>query len=73
MNLKGSARFILFGSTVVENSLIESQSSVTADLKWNHMETILETPPLSASATLVITLKEQWDTKTQSSTQFMYR
>ncbi|TNN00442.1 hypothetical protein fugu_011688 [Takifugu bimaculatus] len=54
MNLKGSARFILFGSTVVENSLIESQSSVTADLKWNHMETILETPPLSASATLNI-------------------
>ncbi|XP_011605705.2 protein zwilch homolog [Takifugu rubripes] len=54
MNLKGSARFILFGSTVVENSLIESQSSVTAELKWNHMETILETPPLSASATLNI-------------------
>ncbi|XP_041794052.1 protein zwilch homolog [Chelmon rostratus] len=54
MTIKGSARFNLFGSTVVENTMIESQSSVTVDFKWNHVESILETPPLSSTATLNI-------------------
>uniref|UniRef100_A0A8C4E3H7 Protein zwilch n=1 Tax=Dicentrarchus labrax TaxID=13489 RepID=A0A8C4E3H7_DICLA len=49
-----SARFNLFGSTVVENTTIESQSSVTVDFKWSHVESILETPPLSSTATLNI-------------------
>lgn len=53
MVIKGSARFNLFGSTVVENTMIESQSSVTVDFKWSHVENILETPPLSSTATLV--------------------
>lgn len=53
MTIKGSARFNLFGSTVVENTTIESQSSVTVDFKWSHVEAILETPPLSSAATLV--------------------
>uniref|UniRef100_A0A3Q3VR57 Protein zwilch n=1 Tax=Mola mola TaxID=94237 RepID=A0A3Q3VR57_MOLML len=53
MVIKGSARFNLFGSTVVENTMIESQSSVTVDFKWSHVEAILETPPLSSTATLV--------------------
>ncbi|KAM6926022.1 protein zwilch homolog isoform 2-T2 [Lycodopsis pacificus] len=54
MAIKGSARFNLFGSTVVENTMIESQSSVTVDFKWSHVENILETPPLSSTATLNI-------------------
>ncbi|XP_051239409.1 protein zwilch homolog [Dicentrarchus labrax] len=54
MAIKGSARFNLFGSTVVENTTIESQSSVTVDFKWSHVESILETPPLSSTATLNI-------------------
>ncbi|XP_070763883.1 protein zwilch homolog [Enoplosus armatus] len=54
MAIKGSARFTLFGSTVVENTMIESQSSVTVDFKWSHVESILETPPLSSTATLNI-------------------
>ncbi|XP_068579300.1 protein zwilch homolog [Cebidichthys violaceus] len=54
MAIKGSARFNLFGSTVVENTMIESQSSVTVDFKWSHVESILETPPLSSIATLNI-------------------
>ncbi|KAM8891668.1 protein zwilch homolog isoform 2-T2 [Spinachia spinachia] len=54
VTIKGSARFILFGSTVVENTMIESQSSVTVDFKWSHVESILETPPLSSTATLNI-------------------
>ncbi|XP_029289779.1 protein zwilch homolog [Cottoperca gobio] len=52
--IKGSARYSLFGSTVVENTMIESRSSVTVDLKWSHVESILETPPLSSTATLNI-------------------
>ncbi|TNN86931.1 Protein zwilch [Liparis tanakae] len=54
MAIKGSARFNLFGSTLVENTIIESQSSVTVDFKWSHVESILETPPLSSIATLNI-------------------
>lgn len=56
MLIKGSARFTLFGSAVVENTTIESQSSVTVDFKWSHVEAILETPPLSSSATMVGTI-----------------
>lgn len=55
MVIKGSASFNLFGSTVVENTMIESQSSVTVDFKWSHVEAIFETPPLSSTATLVST------------------
>ncbi|XP_034735344.1 protein zwilch homolog [Etheostoma cragini] len=54
MTIKGSARFSLFGSTVVEKTMIESQSSVTVDFKWSHVESVLETPPLSSTATLNI-------------------
>ncbi|XP_019731492.1 protein zwilch homolog isoform X2 [Hippocampus comes] len=54
MAIKGSARFNMFGSIVVENSKIESQSSVTVDFKWSHVENVLETPPLSSTATLNI-------------------
>ncbi|XP_070686307.1 protein zwilch homolog [Pempheris klunzingeri] len=54
MAIKGNARFTLFGSTVVENTMIELQSSVTVDFKWSHVESILETPPLSSAATLNI-------------------
>lgn len=51
--IKGSARFNLFGSTVVENTTVESQNTVTVDFKWSHVESILEIPPLSSTATLV--------------------
>lgn len=51
--IKGNARFSLFGAIVVENATVESQNCITVDLKWNSVESILETPPLSASTTLV--------------------
>ncbi|KAF7224365.1 protein zwilch homolog [Nothobranchius furzeri] len=54
MGIKGSARFNLYGSSVVENTFIVSQSSVTVDFKWSHVEHILEAPPLSSTATLNI-------------------
>ncbi|KAK0148564.1 Protein zwilch [Merluccius polli] len=50
--IKGNALYNLFGSTVVENTTIESQSSVTVEFKWSHVERVLETPPLSSKATL---------------------
>lgn len=54
MVARGTAQYNLFGSTVVENTTIESQSSVTVDFKWSHVESILEVPPLSSTATLNI-------------------
>ncbi|KAL4658714.1 hypothetical protein GN956_G2231 [Arapaima gigas] len=54
MVTKGFATYNLFGSTVVENTVIESQSSVTVDFRWNNVESILQTPPLSSTATLNI-------------------
>uniref|UniRef100_A0A4W5LLE0 Protein zwilch n=1 Tax=Hucho hucho TaxID=62062 RepID=A0A4W5LLE0_9TELE len=54
MVARGTAQYNLFGSTVVENTTIESQSSVTVDFRWSHVESILETPPLSSTATLNI-------------------
>ncbi|KAM8861744.1 protein zwilch homolog [Synchiropus picturatus] len=54
MVTRGSARFLLYGSTIVENTAIKSQSTVTVDLQWSHVERILETPPLSSTATLNI-------------------
>ncbi|CAJ1056611.1 protein zwilch homolog [Xyrichtys novacula] len=54
MVIKGSANFSLLGSTLVENTTIESQSTVTVDFKWSHVESILETPPLSSTANLNI-------------------
>ncbi|KAM9531064.1 protein zwilch homolog isoform 1-T2 [Salvelinus alpinus] len=54
MAARGTAQYNLFGSTVVENTTIESQSSVTVDFRWSHVESVLETPPLSSTATLNI-------------------
>ncbi|CAB1456876.1 unnamed protein product [Pleuronectes platessa] len=70
MGIKGSARFHLFGSTVVENTVIESQSSVTVDFKWSHVESVLETPPLSSTATLNIKVTSG---DTRSPVSQMYR
>lgn len=54
MALKGSARYNLFGSTVIENTTIGSQSSITVDFKWSDVGSILEAPPMSSTATLNI-------------------
>ncbi|KAJ8417611.1 hypothetical protein AAFF_G00224540 [Aldrovandia affinis] len=54
MVTRGAALYNLFGSMVVENSIIESQSSVTLDFRWSNVESILQTPPLSSTATLNI-------------------
>ncbi|XP_007903585.2 protein zwilch homolog [Callorhinchus milii] len=48
------AQYDLFGSTVVENTVIESQSTIMVDFTWSNVESILEVPPLTSTATLNI-------------------
>uniref|UniRef100_UPI00398F525F protein zwilch homolog isoform X1 n=2 Tax=Pristiophorus japonicus TaxID=55135 RepID=UPI00398F525F len=51
---KGYAQYDLLGASVVENTIMESQSNITVDFTWNNVEKILETPPLTSVATLNI-------------------
>ncbi|XP_053574500.1 protein zwilch homolog [Bombina bombina] len=51
---KGFAQYDLFGSSTIENTVIESQSTVTVDLVWNGVDNILQIPPLTSTATLNI-------------------
>ncbi|XP_078539166.1 protein zwilch homolog isoform X2 [Lissotriton helveticus] len=51
---KGFAQYDLFGSTTVENSIIESQSNVLVDFMWNMVDKILQKPPSSSTAALNI-------------------
>lgn len=51
---KGYAQYNLFCSLTEESLMFESQSSVIASLTWNHVEKMLECPPLSSKATLNI-------------------
>ncbi|XP_069481111.1 protein zwilch homolog isoform X3 [Ambystoma mexicanum] len=51
---KGFAQYDLFGSTTVENSIIESQSHVLVDFTWNTVDKILQKPPIASTATLNI-------------------
>uniref|UniRef100_A0A4W3JQ69 Protein zwilch n=1 Tax=Callorhinchus milii TaxID=7868 RepID=A0A4W3JQ69_CALMI len=48
------AQYDLFGSTIVENTVIESQSTIMVDFTWSNVESILEVPPLTSTATLNI-------------------
>ncbi|XP_048418984.2 protein zwilch homolog isoform X1 [Stegostoma tigrinum] len=51
---KGYAQYDLFGTTVLENTLMESQSNIMVDFTWNNVDKILEIPPLTSAATLNI-------------------
>ncbi|XP_026855282.2 protein zwilch homolog [Electrophorus electricus] len=51
---KGWAEYNLFCSVKEESIVIDSQSSVTASFRWNDVEKMLETPPLSSAVTLHI-------------------
>ncbi|MEE6503575.1 hypothetical protein FKM82_004858 [Ascaphus truei] len=51
---KGFAQYDLFGSTMVENTFIESQSSICVDFAWNGVDNTLQIPPLTSAATLVL-------------------
>ncbi|XP_031420668.1 protein zwilch homolog isoform X2 [Clupea harengus] len=53
---KGYAQYNLFGSIVVENTVIESQCSITAVFKWSNVEKVFQMPPQSSEAVLDIKL-----------------
>ncbi|XP_038668850.1 protein zwilch homolog [Scyliorhinus canicula] len=59
---KGYAQYDLFGSTVLENTIMKSQSNIMVDFTWNNVEKILEIPPLTSIATLNIKV-EPGDTR----------
>ncbi|XP_063781638.1 protein zwilch homolog isoform X2 [Pseudophryne corroboree] len=54
MQTKGFAQYDLFSYCTVENSIIESQTSVTVDFVWNGVDHILQIPPLTSASTLNI-------------------
>ncbi|XP_066449018.1 protein zwilch homolog isoform X1 [Eleutherodactylus coqui] len=54
MQTRGFARYDLFTPSTIENSVIESETSVTVDFVWNGVDRILHIPPLTSAATLNI-------------------
>ncbi|KAM8804504.1 protein zwilch homolog [Eudromia elegans] len=55
--MKGFARYELFRAAAIEDMLIESESNICIDIVWNTVDKILQTPPLTSTATLNITLE----------------
>ncbi|MCI4379204.1 hypothetical protein PGIGA_G00225290 [Pangasianodon gigas] len=51
---KGWAKYNLFCSVKEESLVIDSESSITANFRWNNVEKILEMPPLSSTVMLHI-------------------
>ncbi|XP_017321687.3 protein zwilch homolog isoform X1 [Ictalurus punctatus] len=51
---KGWAKYNLFCSVMEESLVIDSESSITANFRWNNVEKMLEMPPLSSTVTLHI-------------------
>ncbi|XP_075752987.1 protein zwilch homolog isoform X2 [Pelodiscus sinensis] len=54
---KGFAQYELVRSTTLEDTIVESESNISIDITWNNVNKILETPPLTAVATLNIRLE----------------
>ncbi|KAF0885996.1 ZWILC protein, partial [Crocuta crocuta] len=51
---KGFAQYELFKSTALDDTLAASQTTITLDISWSPVDEILQTPPLSSTATLNI-------------------
>ncbi|XP_020021444.1 protein zwilch homolog [Castor canadensis] len=51
---RGFARYELFKSTVLDDTVIPSQTAITLDISWSPVDEILQIPPLSSTATLNI-------------------
>uniref|UniRef100_A0A8C8TPB6 Protein zwilch n=1 Tax=Peromyscus maniculatus bairdii TaxID=230844 RepID=A0A8C8TPB6_PERMB len=51
---RGFAQYELFKSTDLDDIVTPSQTTVTLDLSWSPVEEILQTPPLSSTAALVL-------------------
>ncbi|GAB5572349.1 protein zwilch homolog isoform X4 [Prionailurus iriomotensis] len=51
---RGFAQYELFKSTALDDTLAASQTTITLDISWSPVDEILQTPPLSSTATLVL-------------------
>ncbi|XP_047389852.1 protein zwilch homolog isoform X2 [Sciurus carolinensis] len=51
---KGFAQYELFKSTVLDDTVTPSQTTVTLDISWSPVDEILQIPPLSSTAVLVL-------------------
>ncbi|KAH0512085.1 Protein zwilch-like protein [Microtus ochrogaster] len=51
---RGFAQYELFKSTDLDDVVTPSQTTVTLDLSWSPVDEILQTPPLSSTATLAV-------------------
>ncbi|XP_077602908.1 protein zwilch homolog isoform X4 [Crocuta crocuta] len=51
---KGFAQYELFKSTALDDTLAASQTTITLDISWSPVDEILQTPPLSSTATLTV-------------------
>ena len=49
----GFAQYELFKSTALDDIAAASQTTITLDISWSPVDEILQTPPLSSTATLV--------------------
>ncbi|XP_038436710.1 protein zwilch homolog isoform X10 [Canis lupus familiaris] len=49
---RGFAQYELFKSTALDDTLAASQTTITLDISWSPVDEILQSPPLSSTATL---------------------
>ncbi|XP_032051121.1 protein zwilch homolog isoform X1 [Aythya fuligula] len=54
---KGFAQYELIRAAAIEDTIVESESNISIDIIWNTVDKILQPPPLTAAATLNISLE----------------
>nr|XP_020732486.1 protein zwilch homolog isoform X3 [Odocoileus virginianus texanus] len=54
LTASGFARYELFKSTALDDIVAASQTTITLDISWSPVDEILQTPPLSSTAALVL-------------------
>ncbi|XP_074862907.1 protein zwilch homolog isoform X2 [Carettochelys insculpta] len=57
VSTKGFAQYELVRSTALEDTIVDSESNIYIDITWNNVDKILQTPPLTAAATLNMRLE----------------
>nr|XP_020732488.1 protein zwilch homolog isoform X5 [Odocoileus virginianus texanus] len=54
LTASGFARYELFKSTALDDIVAASQTTITLDISWSPVDEILQTPPLSSTAALIV-------------------
>ncbi|XP_070653043.1 protein zwilch homolog isoform X4 [Bos indicus] len=54
LTASGFAQYELFKSTALDDTVAASQTTITLDISWSPVDEILQTPPLSSTATLIV-------------------